>query len=88
MFQKFNIYLMRSLFTVVFLMTFNWSFTQDTVFHDKDMIIYFNKKVVQKEFFSSTNYIKIVYQYNELGVLVRRFWYNKDGELVSCTLDN
>ena len=71
-----------------FLSFFNNSFTQDTVKIGKDLIIFKDKKIIQKEFNSSKNYIKIVYQYNEFGVLVRRYWYNSEGKLLSVCLDN
>ena len=79
---------MRINVSLFFCIFFTYSFTQDTIKYDKDIIIYKDGKVIQKEFNSSENYIKIVYQYNEYGVLVRRWWYNKQGKLLSVCLDN
>ncbi len=79
---------MRINMCLFFCIFFTYSFTQDTIKNGKDIIIYKDGKVIQKEFNSSENYIKIVYQYNECGVLIRRWWYNKQGKLLSVCLDN
>lgn len=79
---------MKVLMMFLFLLVESFSFTQDTIRYGKDFIIYKEGKIIQKEFFSSKNYIKIVYVYNEFGVLTRRLWYNKDGKLLSVSLDD
>jgi hypothetical protein len=73
------------LFLLILLPIF--SFPQDTIKTD-DIIIYKDGKIIQKEFSSSDNYIKIVYQYDQNGVLIRRWWYNKKDELIAVTLDD
>lgn len=72
----------------MFLFVFNFCFAQDTIKDGKNFIIYKDGRIIKKEFFSSKNYIKIVYQYDECGVLIRRCWYNKEGKLISVALDN
>lgn len=79
---------MRSILIFFFLSIFNFSFTQDTIKNGKDFTIYKDGKIIQKEFYSSKNYIKIIYQYDECGILIRRFWYNKEGKQLSVSLDN
>lgn len=64
------------------------SFTQDTIKYGKDIVIYKDGKIQQKEFNSSKNYIKVIYQYNQNGILIRRWWYDKYGRLLSVVLDN
>ena len=73
---------MRVVLASLFLFLFNYCFTQDTLKSGFD----FTGKIVQKEFNSSQNYIKIVYQYDDCGVLIRRLWYNKDGIVISVCL--
>lgn len=77
---------MRNL-TFVFILISNYFFCQDTLKIRKDIYIYKNNKIIQKEFYSSKNYIKIIYQYNEEGVIIHRFWYNRQGKLLGTTLE-
>ncbi len=79
---------MRFILTFSFTFLFVICFAQDTVKYGKDIVIYMNDKVVQKIFSSSENYIKIVFEYNDCGILIRRWWYDKNGKLLSVTLDN
>jgi UDP-N-acetylmuramyl tripeptide synthase len=78
---------MKCVISLLFSIFLTCSFTQDTIKYGKDIVIYKDGKIQQKEFNSSKNYIKVVYQYNQYGVLVRRWWYNKEGELISVSLD-
>lgn len=73
---------MRILLVIIFINFINWSFTQDTIIN-----IYKNGRIYQKKFITK-NYIKIVYEYNESGILIRRYWYNKEGKLLSVSLDD
>ena len=79
---------MKCVISLLFSIFLTCSFTQDTIKYGKDIIIYKDGKIQQKEFNSSKNHIKVIYQYNQYGVLVRRWWYNKEGELISVSLDN
>lgn len=79
---------MRFILTFLFLFLFVICFAQDTVRYGEDIVIYKNDKIIQKIFLSSENYIKIVFEYNDCGVLIRRCWYDKNGKLLSVTLDN
>lgn len=79
--MKFFICLMFSIFITK-------SFTQDTIKYKPDIVIYKDGKVQQKEFNSSKNYIKVVYQYDQYGILISRWWYNKENKLISVVLDN
>lgn len=79
---------MRLILTLLFLLLFQICFTQDTMRYGKDIVIYKEGKVIQKEFSSSQNFIKIVFEYNNSGILIRRWWYDKNGKLLSVTLDN
>lgn len=78
---------MRILLSIIFIIFINWSFAQDTI-RNVDIIIYKNDRIIQKEFKSSKNYIKIIYEYDEFGTLIRRYWYNKEGELLGVSLDD
>lgn len=78
---------MRILLIVLFLFTLNLSFSQDTTKTISSIYIYKSGKIIQKEFFGKI-YIKTIYQYDESGVLIRRWWYNKKGELISVSLDD
>lgn len=64
------------------------AFTQDTIFFGKDFIVKENELLIEKSFRSSKNYIRVIYHYNSDGILLRRYWYNKEGKLLSVTLDN
>jgi len=79
---------MRILILIILLIFTNISFTQDTTFSGKDIYIYKDGRLIQKEFNSSENFIKVVYVYDDFGILVRRFWYNKNGKLIGATLDD
>ena len=79
---------MRIILIFIFISLFGYSFTQDTIRYGVDIIIYKNGKIIQKEFSSSESYIKIIYQYNEYGILIRRFFYNNNNELLNIILDN
>jgi hypothetical protein len=78
---------MRILLLIIFIIFLNRSFAQDTI-RNVDIIIYKNDRIIQKEFKSSKNYIKIIYEYDEFGTLIRRYWYNKEGELLGVSLDD
>ena len=78
---------MRILLSIIFIIFINWSFAQDTI-RNVDIIIYKNDRIIQREFKSSKNYIKIIYEYDEFGTLIRRYWYNKEGELLGVSLDD
>ena len=90
---------MRVILIFFCLSIFKFSFTQDvntvlpeltadTIKNGKDFTIYKDGKIIQKEFYSSKNYIKIIYQYDKCGILIRRIWYNKEGKQLSVSLDN
>lgn len=79
---------MRVLFIILFFCGITNCFTQDTIIHGKDIFIYTNGKISEKIFKSSKNYIKIVYQYNECGLLIRRKWYDVNGKLLSVCVDD
>lgn len=79
---------MRFITLTILLLMVNCYFSQDTIKLGVDLIILESGKVIQKEFNSSKNYIKVVYQYDEKGILKRRMWYNKEGKLLSVCLDN
>jgi hypothetical protein len=64
------------------------SYSQDTVFYEKNFTVMNNNLIIEKNFRGSKNWVKIVYQYSPDGVLLRRYWYNKNGELLSISLDN
>jgi hypothetical protein len=78
---------MRLLISLFFLIIINWSFTQDTTKIGKDFVIKKNDKIIQKEFYSSKYSIKISYEYNEVGILVRRIWY-EEGKIIGISLEN
>lgn len=78
---------MRILLVGLFLLILNSTFAQDTVKLVNGIYIYKDKKLMQKEFYSSKNYIRVVYEYNEDGILLRRFWYNKEGRVIGLSLD-
>lgn len=78
---------MRILLVGLFLLILNCTFAQDTVKLAYDIYIYKDKKLMQKEFYISKNYIRVVYEYNEDGILLRRFWYNKEGRIIGLSLD-
>lgn len=61
-------------------------YAQDTIVK-RNLIIYSNGKIIQKEFYDK-NYIKIIYQYNNSGVLVRRWWYDSSGKIIGVILDD
>lgn len=63
-------------------------FSQDTTYFGKDFEVKKNGVLIEKNFRSSKNWIKIVYHYNSDGILMRRYWYNKDGKILSVSLDN
>lgn len=77
---------MRVFFVFLFILIFNLSFSQDTTHYD--IIIYKGDKIIQKEFKSSKRYVKICYQYSENGILIRRWWYDKNGKLIGVSLEN
>lgn len=79
---------MRFLLTFILLNIFVSSFSQDTIRISDDLHIYKDGKIIQKEFRSSKNYIKIIYFYDNSGVLIHRCWYNKNGKLLSVSLEN
>jgi hypothetical protein len=79
---------MRVIIALLFSIFLTCSFTQDTIKYGVDIVIYKEGKIQQKEFNSSKNYIKIVYQYDQYGVLIRRWWYNKEGKLIGVVLDD
>ena len=51
-------------------------------------IIYFDEKIIEKIWYDENNKInlRIVYTYSN-GVLIKRTWYNKKGEVTGTTLD-
>jgi hypothetical protein len=74
----------------IFLMFLMFSFSslcQDTIYNGVYFSIIDCNKVVEK-IFKSSKYIKIIYEYNSDGILIRRYWYNKDGKLLGVILDN
>ena len=77
---------MRTIITLIFLIITYLSHSQDTTKYD--IIIYKNEKIIQKEFKSSRRYVKIVYQYDERGILIRRWWYDKNNNLIGVSLEN
>ena len=79
---------MRVLFIILFFCGITNCFPQDTIIQGKDTFIYINGKISEKIFKSSQNYIKIVYQYDEYGLLIRRKWYDVNGKLLSVCVDN
>jgi hypothetical protein len=78
---------MRIFLIFILLNIFN-SFAQDTIKGDVDLKIYKGDKIIQREFKSSKNYIKIIYVYNSNGLLIYRRWYNKSGKLLGVSLEN
>lgn len=62
-------------------------FSQDTIKNGKDFIILLDGKVLEKHFNETKNIIKIVYVYDKSGILVRRYWYDGKGRLLSTTID-
>lgn len=79
---------MRILLTIFFISFNSWSFTQDTIRNLNGIIIYQDDRIIQKEFLNSKNYVKIIYEYDEFGTLIRRYWYNKKDELLGVSLDD
>lgn len=79
---------MKWVIALLFSIFLTYSFTQDTIKYGKDIVIYKDGKIQQKEFNSSKNYIKVIYQYDQNGILIRRWWYDKYGRLLSVVLDN
>lgn len=79
---------MKCVIAILFSIFLTYSFTQDTIKYGKDIVIYKDGKIQQKEFNSSKNHIKVIYQYDQNGILIRRWWYNKEGKLISVSLDN
>jgi hypothetical protein len=78
---------MRIFLIFILLNIFN-SFAQDTIKGVVDLKIYKGDKIIQREFKSSKNYIKIIYVYNSNGLLIYRRWYNKSGKLLGVSLEN
>jgi hypothetical protein len=62
-------------------------FSQDTTYFGKDFVVTQNSLIIEKNFRSSKKCIRIVYQYNSDGILIRRNWYNREGKLLSVSLD-
>lgn len=62
-------------------------FSQDTTYFGKDFVVKQNDLIIEKNFISSKKWIKIIYQYNSDGILIRRYWYNREGRLLSVSLD-
>lgn len=79
---------MRILLVGLFLLILNSTFAQDTTLSENCIYIYKEKKLIQKEFYSSKNYIKVIYKYNECGILSRRYWYNRENKLIGVSLDD
>lgn len=63
-------------------------FSQDTTYFGKDFEVRKDGKLIEKNFRGTKNWIKIVYQYNSDGLLIRRYWYNKEGKILSVSLEN
>jgi hypothetical protein len=64
------------------------AFTQDTIFFGKDFVVKENGLVMEKSFRSSKNWIRIVYQYDSNGILIRRYWYSREGKIIGVSFDN
>ncbi len=74
------------IFMIFILLSIN-VFSQDTTYFGKDFVVKQNDLIIEKNFRNSKSWIKIVYQYNSEGILIRRYWYNKEGRLLSVSLD-
>ena len=61
---------------------------QDTIKKGNDLEIIKDGKIIQKEFRSSKNFIKIIYFYDSGGLLIYRRWYNKNNKLLGVSLEN
>lgn len=61
--------------------------SQDTVKYQNFFIVYDGVKILEKRFIDK-NSVKIVYQYNSSGILVRRWWYDKNNNLISVSLED
>jgi hypothetical protein len=65
---------------------------KEVILYNNDLfdykIFYFNEKIIEKIWYDENNKInlRIVYTYSN-GVLIKRTWYNKKGEIVGTTLD-
>lgn len=79
---------MRTFITLSFFIFILNIFSQDTIKDDLNILIYKQGRLCQKEFRSSENHIKIVYQYDLNGILIRRWWYDSNEKLISVSLDN
>ena len=77
---------MKQFLVIVFICFYSILFSQDTTIHNKDIYIYRNGKISEKIFKSSPNLIRVVYIYDDCGLLIYRKWYNKDGELLSVAV--
>jgi hypothetical protein len=73
---------------IFFILLSTGAFTQDTIFFGKDFVVKQNGLVIENNFISSKNWIRIIYQYDLNGVLIRRYWYGKDGKIVSVSFEN
>lgn len=68
----------------LFIMFFNYSYGQEY----RDTTIYKDSLIYKKIFFSSKNQITVIYIYDDKGVLIKRYWYNKENELIGVCFDD
>lgn len=85
--NEIHIYIMRFLFTFIFILNFGICFSQDTLHYIDMDIIYVNGLIGQKIFYKDGKIdIRVIYIYKE-GVLVRREWWQR-GKRISYVMDN
>lgn len=78
---------MRIILSILFSFILNHYLSQiDTVKFDYYIEIYKDGKIIKKEF-KNEQMVKIVYCYDSVGVLVRRYWYDKNNRLIGVSLE-
>lgn len=75
---------MKVILSFLFILLSICLFSQDTTHY---FIIYNGKNIIQKEFRNGSKCIKIIYEYDCNGILIRRFWYNQNGQLIGVSFD-
>jgi hypothetical protein len=82
---------MKKLLFILIIFFFNCVRSQDTIHFQKSnecVVIYQNSKIIEKIFFNSGKLnMRILYFYDKSGIIVRRVWYDANGQLIGITFD-
>jgi len=89
---------MRLFIIIISIFSFSFCYSQDTIRYSdysKDTIRYDNIVLIFKDNFISQRIfykknkvdIRIVYIYDEKGLLIRRVWYNSKGKIMGIVID-